>query len=83
MEKEEQNRAEKTPHEWAEGPPVLPKQHLNYSAEGEDSKKQPETPELGLTIFDTTHEPDTNTTRGNRVWVLYNRVRVEIGSTRF
>jgi hypothetical protein len=31
---------------------------------------------LGLAIFYTTRELDTNTTRKNRVWVLYNRVRV-------
>jgi hypothetical protein len=37
---------------------------------------------LGLAIFDTTREPDTNTTRKNRVWVCYNRVRVIIGLTR-
>jgi hypothetical protein len=29
---------------------------------------------LGLAIFDTIREPDMNTTRENRVWVLYNRV---------
>jgi hypothetical protein len=34
---------------------------------------------LGLAIFDTTHKPDTNTTRENRVWVYCNRVRVIIG----
>jgi hypothetical protein len=31
---------------------------------------------VGLAIFDTTREPGTNTTRKNRVWVYYNRVRV-------
>jgi hypothetical protein len=35
-----------------------------------------------LAIFDTTREPDTNTTRKNWVWVCYNRVRVIIGLTR-
>jgi len=37
---------------------------------------------LGLAIFDTTRELDTNMTRENRVWVLYNRVWVIIGYNR-
>jgi hypothetical protein len=36
-----------------------------------------DSPKLGLAIFDTTREPGTHTTRKNRVWVCYNRVRVD------
>jgi hypothetical protein len=31
-----------------------------------------------LAIFDTTREPDTNTTQKNMVWVDHNRVRVTL-----
>jgi hypothetical protein len=34
-------------------------------------------PGLGLAIFDTTRDSNTNTTRKNRVWVCHYRVRVD------